>query len=172
MFSRFKLNNNRGFTTLELLTTVFVFSLAAASIASILARSLELQRRSTVIQKIQENAMFVLESMAREIRVSAIRDQDSNCTATFLSLAHPVNGDISYSLSSGSVTRVDDDGDVGNLSSNDVEFTRLLFCITGSAVSDNMPTRITIIATIRDRSTKPIAPINLQTTIDSRDLTN
>ncbi len=171
MFKYLKKISNCGFTTVELLVTLLVFSISAILIAGILARALNLNRRFSVTQTIQENALFVLEYMAREIRVSSIVNQNSNCTATSLNLDHPTNGSVSYALSNGTVVRTVG-GRAGNLNSDTVEFSRLVYCISGSALGDNLPTRVTIVATIRDRSANPLASVNLQTTIDSRDLSN
>lgn len=171
MFKYLNTRNNKGFSTIEVLATALVFSIAAMSIAGILARSLQLQRRANATQKIQENAIFVLEYVAREIRVSSINNQDSSCTATVLNITHPVNGDVSYSLINGSVNRVAG-GITGIISSSDVEFSRLVFCVKGSPLGDDVPTRVTILATIRDRSATPITSVDLQTTIDSRVITN
>ena len=171
MFKYLNIRDNKGFSVIEVLATALVFSMAVTSIVGILTRSLQLQRRATATQKIQENAMFVLEYMTREIRVSSIANQDSNCTATVLNLNHPTSGSITYSLSNGSVTRTVG-GVTGILSSNDIQFSGLVFCIKGSALGDNLPTRVTIIATISDRSTRPLASVALQTTIDSRNIAN
>lgn len=167
MFKFISLRNKKGFSTVEVLATAFVFSIAMMAIGGIFARGIYLQRRATATQKIQENASFVLEYMAREIRLSNVRDQNSNCSATTLNLIHPVNGYVTYTLNGSTVVRAE--GGVSNaISTNDVQFTRLYFCIAGSALGDNTPTRITILATIVDNSAKPMVTINLQTTVGSR----
>lgn len=171
MFKHLKLKNKGGFSTIEVLATALVFSIAAVAIAGITARSLQLQRRATATQKIQENAMFILEYMAREIRISSIRNQDSNCAATVLNLTHPVNGNISYNIVNGTVIRRVN-GLSENLSSNEIRFSRMFFCIRGSPLGDNQPTRITILTTISDRSPNTLASINLQTTIVTRVIAN
>lgn len=171
MFKYLKLKNKNGFSTVEVLATALVFSIAAIAIAGITAKSLQLQRRATATQKIQENATFVLEYMAREIRISSIRNQDSNCAATVLNLTHPINGAVSYNVVGGTVIRTAN-GLSENLSSNDIQFSRMLFCIRGSPLGDDQPTRITILTTISDRSPNTLASINLQTTVVTRVIAN
>ena len=166
------LNNNRGFSIIEALVTVFTFSILAIIIAAIFAQSLKLQRRADAVIKIQENAMFILESMAREIRVSDIFFQNNlDCTSSTVSLRHSINGNISYTFNGGVVKRIDN-GIENILSSNDIEFQNLSFCITGSSLADNRPTRVTILALIKSRLPGQPTPIRLQTTVTSRSIQN
>lgn len=169
MFKRFR--NNKGLSTIELLATVFVFSIIVVIVGGIVARSIHIQRRAAAAQKVQENALFILESMAKEIRVSEVRNQNSDCTATSLNITHPINGEVSYMLSGGTVRRIQ--GSATNIvSSSDIEFTRLLFCIRGSGLSDNLPSRVTIVASLKNKTGNEVVSADLQTTITSRVITN
>jgi len=169
-----KNNTNKGFTTIEALATIFVFSILALLVAGIFAQTVRLQRRAGAAERVQEDAIFVLESMAKRIRVSEIHDQDSpDCSRTTLDLDHPVSGNIRYYLSNGEVRKTEG-GRTESLSSSKVEFTQLAFCVTGSIFGDNLPTRVTIVASLRYRSTETMyrLPIYLQTTITTRSIVN
>src|SRR3989344_7932176 len=162
-----------GFTLVEFLVTVFVFSVMAVVTTAIFARSIDIERRSFSIQMIQENALAVLELMAKEIRVSTVPGPDSNCLANTLDMTiyEPSPVDVTYRLntSSGIVERVY--GGVTYLvSSNDVVFNSLIFCISNSGL-DNRSTRVTILASISNRIGRVIN-VNLQTTITTRDITD
>ena len=169
MVNNFK-NKEGGFTVIEALVATLVFSLIAVIIAGILSQSLQIQKRSSLALRIQENAMTILEAMAREIRVSEVNNQNSSCTASSLTMSHPVEGTVTYSLS-GSTVRRATSSSTQTISSSDIEFVNLTFCIRGSALGDNLPTRITIITSVRNK-TGTLTPLDLQTTVTSRVVTN
>ncbi len=165
--------NSRGFTIIEVLTTLFVFSIMATLIVSIFGQAIQVERQATAAQKVDENALFILESMAKEIRVSTITSANNlTCTATTLAMTHPVNGSVTYSLSTGNLIRTDTNG-ANTMNSNDVVFNNLKFCITGNgggASGDNQSVKITIIASIRANTGKAQFLANVQTTVVSRDI--
>lgn len=153
---------------------IFIFSLLMVLMSGVFVSSLDLQRRAFNIQQAEENANFVLEAMAKEIRVSQIGGPDTNCPTTpaaTLSITHPVNGNITYSLS-GNVIHRNVNGTDSVMSSNTVEFTRLSFCISGTPTKDQKQPRVTIIASLRSTKTKQQATIDIQTTVSQRYLSN
>lgn len=136
--------------------------------------SLDLQRRAFNIQQAEENASFIFESIAKEIRVSQIAGPDTNCPATpaaTLSIIHPVNGSIIYSLSGDAIHR-NVNGTDSVMSSNTVQFTRLQFCISGTPIDDKKEPRVTTIASLKSAKTKQQATIDIQTTASQRFLSN
>lgn len=162
-----------GFTIVELLVTIFVFSVMALTTTAIFIRAMDIERRSFNTQAIQENAIAVLELMAKEIRVSTISSGDSNCSAGSLDMTVYDSGGnpraVTYQLdgASGTIRRIYG-GVTYQVSSTDVIFDRLLFCIANTGI-DHMPTRITILTAIRNRKGTPMT-VNLQTTVTSRDV--
>ena len=161
---------NAGFTLVETLVTVFVFSMIVVIIGGVFVSSLDLQRRALNIQLVEENSNFLLEAMAKEIRVSTIGSLNSDCPtlpATVLDITHPVNGSIRYSLSGTTVQRTVN-GAVTTISSNAVEFTRLQFCISGTGATDQKQPRVTVLAGIRSTNAKQQAAIDIQTTLSAR----
>src|SRR3990167_2313335 len=84
-----------GFTIIEVLVSAFVFSIIAIVVGGLFVQILASERRAFACQKIQENGLFIMELMSREIRVSQIENQNSsNCSATTLTIQHPVNGTV------------------------------------------------------------------------------
>ena len=157
-----------GFTLIELLVTIAVFSLMMVIVVSIFARAVAIERRIVAAQKIQENAMLIIETMAKEIRVSTISNQNSlNCTAASLTMLHPVYGTIIYSLVGGNINRQASFSSFVN--SSDVRFTRMNFCITGSGNNDSRSPKVTIIVSVESVKGYPITT-NLQTTVTSREI--
>jgi hypothetical protein len=149
-------------------------------VSSLFAQALELQRRASGITKIQENALFVTESISREVRVSSITSGNTNCNppdiaSRTLTMKHPVNGDVTYTYdpSTGSISRSSSakGGTSELISSGDVFFTSFAFCVSGAGV-DGQQVRITMPMTIRSTTGKASSQftVSLQTTIVSRDL--
>lgn len=170
IFKYLNIKNQKGFTVIEALVATAIFSIIAVIIAGILIQSIRIQKRSSLALKIQENAMTILETMAREIRVSDITNQDSTCTASSLTMVHPVDGAINYTLDNGMVRKTTA-GTANFISSSDIVFSRLIFCIRGSALGDNTQIRVTIVASITDKGGTS-NPVDIQTTVTSRVIAN
>lgn len=159
-----------GFTLVETVVALLIFAILMTIVGSAFVNALNLQRRAFNIQRAVENSNFIVESMAKEIRVSQINGPDSGCPASpgsSLSINHPVNGSVTYGLSGTSIIR---NGNVIN--SNDVEFTSLKFCVSGTPANDQRQPKVTIIAGIKSLDTSQQAVINVQTTVSQRFLSN
>lgn len=164
--------NEAGFTLIEVTVTILVFSIMMTLVAGIFVKAVELERRTVWSQRVQENSTLIIESMAREIRVSNITSGDSvNCSATTLSMVHPVYGNITYSLQGQNIQK--QVGSVnGLINSSDVQIANLKFCITGSGANDDQPSKITILVSIKSSKGSPPVSANLETTVTSRDITS
>jgi len=170
--------SNAGFTLTEILVVALIFSLIVIIFSSTFLSSSWLQKKAFNIQQVVENASYVLESMAKEIRVSKISGPDTNCPSSpagSLTIDHPVNGRITYSLSGGAVHRsvkVQDSSVDSIISSDNVEFTRLQFCILGTAIGDGKQPRVIIQASITSKSAIQPSRIDIQTAVSQRFLTD
>ena len=159
-----------GFTIVEVLVTSVIFSIIAMAVSAIFVETLSLQRRAAASQKIQENALFVLESMSRDIRVSVVTNQESpNCSAVTLTISHPTKGDIVFRVNNGVVEKNQAGGGYIAISGSDVKFSRFNFCITGSLSNDNKTPRVAILTTVENVYGREVLEVNLQTTVSSRD---
>ena len=167
------INNQSGFTIVEVLVTSLIFSIIAMAVTGIFVQTLSLQRRASASQKIQDNAIFVLENMSRDIRVSVVANQESpNCTANTLAIIHPVKGDVVFRLNNGVIEKSQTGGPFVAISGSDVRFARFNFCITGSLQNDNKTPRVAVLTTIENVSGRELLEVNLQTTVSSRDEIN
>jgi prepilin-type N-terminal cleavage/methylation domain-containing protein len=159
-----------GFTLIEVMVSSLVFSVIVLTFTGLYVQILSNQRRAFAYQKIQENGLYILELMSREIRVSTIENQDSpNCTATSLTVTHPVNGLITYSVVSGVLKRTAG-GVTAELSTSDIRFNRINFCIIGSSPTDQKQARVAIVTEIQNKIGRDIFSVDLQTTVTSRDV--
>ena len=168
------MNNQKGFSIVEAITIIFVFSIVALIVSGLLVQAMNVERRAFSAQAIQENVLAVLEIMAKEIRVSTISDQNNNCTTdpilSALNIAHPIEGAVTYGLNNGVVERING-GITHTLSSDDVIFNSLRFCISGSTTpSDNRSARVTVLLSISNKKGRETLTTNVHTTITSRDI--
>jgi prepilin-type N-terminal cleavage/methylation domain-containing protein len=166
-----------GFSLIELLVAATVFTFVAAGVSGLFVAALNLQRRAANIQKVEENAQFAMESIAREVRVSVVTSGDTACdpldpidTRTLV-IEHPVNGTVTYQYDTlggrGALTR-----NGQPLTSDDVNVTDFAFCVSGSA-ADGRQTRVTMPMTLESGTGRSDirAVTSLQTSVVSRDLT-
>ncbi|MBI2062085.1 MAG: prepilin-type N-terminal cleavage/methylation domain-containing protein [Candidatus Yanofskybacteria bacterium] len=172
-FSIFNFQNKNkkeaGFTVVEVLVTSLIFSIIAMTVSAIFIQIINLERRSFAVQKIQDNALLVLEEISRDVRVSRISDQESlDCTAATITLIHPLKGTVVYRTSNGIVQRNINGGSYDDVSNSNVNFTRMNFCIRGSSANDNQSPRVSIITSVQNRTGREVLQINLQTTTTSR----
>ena len=73
---------NKGFTLVELLVAMAVFSLIVVSMGATAVSVIKSQRKSLALQNTQETARYILESVSKEIRMSKINSADSGGSAT------------------------------------------------------------------------------------------
>ncbi len=169
-----KINNSeRGFTIVEVLVSSLIFSIIAISVSGIFVQIIGLERRGFAAQKIQNNALFILEMMSRDIRVSRIANQEApNCDLATITMTHPSKGAVIYRVTSGTVEKSENGGAYAAISTSDVNFTRMNFCVVGSGVNDRQTPRVAILTSVQNRTGKEILQINLQTTVSSRDVSD
>ncbi len=165
-----------GFTLIELIVAFFIFSVLVVIAGGSFVSALSLQRRALNIKRVEENGRFVLELMAREIRVAnPIATGNNSCPGagtSILTFTHPVNGTIEYSLSGNQAHRSVNGVDT-IISNPDVEVSRLIFCISGNAVGDDRQPRVTIILGLKTPgAAADVATIDLQTTVSQRVLSD
>jgi len=169
-------SRQRGFSLIELLVAATVFTFVAAGVSGLFVSALNLQRRATSIQHIEENALFVLESIAREVRVSIVESGDTGCAPPGLDtrelvIKHPVNGTVRYQYETlGGLGRITRNGE--SMTSEDVNVTAFAFCVSGSG-ADNRQTRVTMPITLESTDVRQEMKVttSLQTSVVSRDLT-
>jgi len=154
-----------------MLVSSLVFSIIAISISNVFIQIINIQRRGIAFQKIQDNALFVTESMSRDIRVSSVIDQESpGCVLTTLTMTHPIKGQVVYRVSGGIVEKSEGGGIFNPISTSDVNFTTMNFCVIGSVANDNQTPRIAILTSVQNKTGKETFHVNLQTSVSSRSL--
>jgi len=163
---------NRGFTLVEVLVAIFIFSVIMMAVGSAFVSALNVQRRAFNVQQVMENAAYVLDVMLKEVRVSqilpAVPDSCINSPPyDSLTVEHPDFGSITYYMNNGNIMR-QNGGDTLQLNSNTVEFRNFKFCITGAIISDVKQPRVTVFASMKSKKTVQQEIIDVQTTLSPR----
>lgn len=159
----------RGFTLIEILVAVFMISIIFTMVGSVFVSSLDLQRRAVNLQQTEENASYVLESMAKEIRVSQITSVDG-CSSS-LAITNQYGEQVVYSQNGTDILRTVN-GTQTRINSNTVQFTRLGFCVAGAATGDQKQPRVTITARMQSKNFRQQSMLDIQTTLSLRGLSN
>ena len=154
----------RGFTIIELIVAVAIFSIVATVAVGLLTNVLRSQRKVIAVQNIQDNGRYLIGFIAKEIRMSKIRSSDGGMT--ILNIVHPENGNITYAFSGTQILR-----NTEPINSDEVEVLGS-FYVDGKSVGDDEQPRVTIVMKVKTTGTKTEeqAEINLQTTLTQRNL--
>lgn len=159
-----------GFTLIELIVAMAVFSTVIVVVSSIFVSVVGSQRKNINNQDVIDNARFVLESIGRSVRQSEV--QSPNGTSSGLTLNHPTKNIITYSLNNGQIMeKSSSDANPVALSSSNVYVERLDFTVA-SVGDDQKQPRVTVSISLRS-TTQPAnidTTTNLQTTITPRNL--
>jgi len=172
--------SKQGFTLVELLVAVAIFSLIVGGVVNILSSTFAVQRRSLASQELVGQTSFVAEFMSRALRQAQKEFSAPTCLSG--------NGD-NYELFDADtrIRFIDRDGDCrefyedggkikerdvlssteSDLTSADLTVQTLKFYISGESQSDNLQPRATFYMAIEGRdANKPL--IRLQSTISQR----
>ncbi|MDP3800011.1 MAG: prepilin-type N-terminal cleavage/methylation domain-containing protein [bacterium] len=169
-FPIFNFQKSKGFTLIELIVAMAVFSTVVTIVSSIFVSTMGSQRKNVNQQEVLENARYVLEIMARSIRQSTVQTTDG--TSSVLAINHPVKGLITYQLDSDQIKESTGVNPALALSSSEVIIDKLSFIVQGNSLSDNAQPRVVIVVSLRNTEVGAniASSINLQTTVTPRNL--
>lgn len=189
IYSKFKISifKNNGFTLIEMIVTVFIFSVIVGAAIGVFVSTIRFQRYNLTYQQLLSQTSYAMEYMSRAIRM-AKKDTDGSCieagknyqvsvAQTSLRFENyktsPECQEFSLELyqlmvefnSGGKIPLISDNFDV----------TSLKFEVSGDQVSFGQPAdtqqpRVTIFMEIQAKGTGPQPKIKIQTTISQRNL--
>ncbi len=153
-----------GFTLIELIVAAAIFILVITVAVSLLTSALRVQRRAIAVQNVQDNGRYLMDFIAKEIRMSKIRTFDGQTTV--LNISHPINGDIKYTFTGTAITRNDE-----KINSDEVEVSGK-FLVDGRTPGDDEQVRVTVVMKVKAVGVKieEKTDIDLQTTFSQRSL--
>jgi prepilin-type N-terminal cleavage/methylation domain-containing protein len=160
------MKKNRGYTIIEFLVALSIFVIVIVVVLGLFSMAIKGQRRLIAQQNVQENARYLMEFMAKEIRMSVITS--SNGTSGSLSLIRSDGNSVTYNITSGKLYRND-----GQTSSDEVIITGNFYVEGfGAGISDNKQPKVTITLGIQGtgNQAEEKSKINIQTTLSQRNL--
>jgi len=160
---------NKGFTLIELLIAMAVFSLIVVTMGATAVSIIKSQRKSFALQKSQENARYILESVSKEIRMSVINSDDSaGSPVTVLDITNSKGENVEYWFNSQMLQRQVDSGGWQDLNPTNPEVTGGFYI----RKSTSLPARAVITLVMKVKAiggrAETKAEIYLQSTISSR----
>jgi len=157
---------NKGFTLIELIIALAIFSLVIVSMVSITVSMIKSQRKIFAIQNIQEPARYILESMSKEIRMSEINwVSGDNLT---LNITNDKNENVGYRfIAADRLQRQVDGGGWQYLSPANLELTGG-FYISKSSFPDRAIVTVTMQIKSTETKAEKQAEVYLQSTISQR----
>lgn len=184
-----KIPNNQGFTLLELLVAVAIFSVVMTVASGVLSNILQSQERVLAEQLALNNTSYALEYMGRSLRM-AKKDADGQCLDEYLEnfndkCNYAVSGDssirflnhdkecVEYFLKGNQVKKKKSDNETDSFggaqafTSNDLTISKLNFEIKGECQDDNLQPTVTIFMNVE---TSEETDFKIQTTITQRNL--
>ncbi len=159
-------SKKKGFTLIEVLVATTVFSLVIVTAVGLLTAVIRNQRKSIAIQSVQDNGIYLIGFMAKEIRMSEINNSDTiGIGDTTLNITHP-SGNITYTFTGTQILRNSEP-----INSDEVNVGGK-FYIDGKTGGDDEQPRVTIVMKVETTGAKveEQSEINLQTTLTQRKL--
>lgn len=160
------MKKNKGYTMIELLVALSIFVIVVVVVLGLFSTAIKGQRKVISQQNVQENARFLLEFMAKEIRMSTITS--GNGTSGSLTLIRSDGDSVTYSVVSGKIYR-----NSGQVSSDEVMVIGNFYVEgVGAGISDNQQPKVVIALEVQGVGTKAEeqSKINIQTTLSQRNL--
>jgi len=158
-----------GFTLIELLVAITIFLVVMTIAAEIFMMGMGGAKRLYGRQNALDSARFIMESMAKEIRMSTITSASGDLTTLDIKSSKLSPSGIHYVFAANSITRQQDGSSVVALNPSEVQITGVHFIVGKYGTTLQQP-RVTIIMKVRNVTAVPDqqVEINLQTTISSR----
>lgn len=164
----------RGFTLVEMIVAIFIFSVAMVIATGALVSILNANRKAQAVKSVMNNLNFALDSMTRSIRTGADYDCgvpscDVNGSSEF-SFINADGEEIAYRLNDGTkrVERSVATGSFLPLTSPGVIVNDLAFYLDGESGTDTLQPRVMIIMRGEAGTGKTRTTFDLQTLVTQR----
>lgn len=151
---------------MELIVSLALFSIVVVVVLGLFSMGITAQRKVLALQGVQENARFILEFIAKEVRMSTINSASSSS----INITRPEGTIIEYTFAGGNIERrTVSTGDGGAINSEGV-IVNGSFYAGGIGAADALEPKVTISLSVQGSGTKieEQARIDLQTTLSQR----
>ncbi|NCN53124.1 type II secretion system protein [Candidatus Wolfebacteria bacterium] len=159
-----KIKNNRGFTMVEMIVGMSLFTIIVSIATGSFINSMRTQRISVSLIAAQSNASLMMEQITREIRTG----KNFSLVNGELGFKNAKGENVVYRAREGAVEKIVDDNP-GVITAENINVERLEFILIGNNPGDGRPPQITINIGFGSKEfSGGKAVINLQATISSR----
>lgn len=173
-----KINNNKGFTLIEMLVAVALFTIISIiSTASLLA-VFSANAKEHAVKSAVDNLHFALESITREIRVGTYYDcsaspsggtATNDCSGgTTLGFTSSKNDFIVYRKNGTQIERSINAGAFIKMNDATVTINDFSFYVRGSSIGDNIQPLVTIVVEGVAGPADSLTTFNIQSTVTQR----
>lgn len=158
-------------TLIELLVAIAIFFTVLVILISIFVISVKNQRRAFIVQNLQDNARFMIETISKEVRTSKINTNDTNGNLVDkLNIDNQNPNTVEFWFKNDDTLRrheITDPGGPQPLHGSNVEVTGGFIVITKDSSNKDAQPRVVIIMKVFTQDTsQPV--INVETTVTSR----
>lgn len=161
------INKEKGLTMIELIVAVGIFGLVISMVFGIFSLAIVSQRRIVALRNVEDNARFVLESMAREIRTG----KNFGGSVNSLSFTNAKSESVVYRLNNKIIEKSSDGGaNYSAVMGSEVAVDYLNFYLLGQAPGDGLEPRVTITIGITSQVGSQISNTKIQNTVSERSL--
>jgi prepilin-type N-terminal cleavage/methylation domain-containing protein len=164
----------RGFTLIEMIVSIFLFSIVMVVATGSLVSILGANRKAQAVKTVMNNLNFVLDSMTRAIRVGTDYDCGVPTCATTgsteFSFVDADSNDVTYRFNEGTnrVERSMNGGSFDPLTSPGITVERLRFFADGITLNDQAQPRVLIVIGGEAGQDRSRTRFDLQTLISQR----
>ncbi len=190
-----KTEKESGFTLVEMLVAIFIFSLVIGAVISLFISGIQGQRNTLAIQRLLDQTSYTLEYMSRALRMALKEGQQAtplidcldedgenyeiggNNNSRLKFINHLENDDCQEFLldvdnnGNGRLKQKKAGGDIF-LTSDELDIEFLEFRILGESQDDDNQPKVTLSLRIKGTGASPggVPEVNIQTTISQRNL--
>jgi prepilin-type N-terminal cleavage/methylation domain-containing protein len=169
----FQKNKKRmgGYTLIEFLMAIAVFSLIMGSAVQIFSSTIKSQRRSFAVQKILDQTSFSLDYLSRAVRMA--KTGTIQLTRAGQGIIFQTQTGVSQEIFfNGQQLQVTESGNTENLTSTDVQIESFKISISGEVIGDYAQPKVTVAlsASTTGEKMEEITNIKVQTSVSQRNL--
>ncbi|MFC1594817.1 type II secretion system protein J [Patescibacteria group bacterium] len=179
-----RLQEKTGFTLLEMIVSIGLFSAISLIGVSSLFTLVSVQKKASYVQNLQDNLRFAFESMTTEINYGNTYEYKDtgcpgDCDSDCLSFnSKKESATAFYCLNSGVIEKYKEIAGVGNLigpiTAKEIKITDLVFYVSGEKRLDGKQPKVTIglKAVAGEESEVEMSVIQLQTTLSQNEISS
>lgn len=170
-----KKNAQRGFTLIEMIMSVAVFTVVSLIAAGALLALADANRKAQAFKSVVNNLHFAVESIARNLRTGSgytYTDVRGGCESGYvnnISFTSQDDDSVSYELSGTQIVRRTNGGTAVGMTAPEVMVERFCFLIMGTAARDEeQPRALMVVGGVMQEKPKLRSRFDIQTFVTQR----